>query len=175
MILILFILLGGAAWLYFAVQYEEKEVLEAVSRGDYEIPIGDDGENIVTKDEWESVYPYTVPIFIGQTLVNASIADDLPERIQGLSKTPFLPEDVAKLFVFGVYGEHSIWMKDMNYSIDIIWATEEGEIVHIEENISPETFPKSFASPVPAWYVLEVNAGFVSKNKISISDKIQLP
>ena len=66
-------------------------------------------------------------------------------------------------------------MKDMNYGIDILWVAEEGEIVHIEENISPDTFPTSFASPVPAWFVIEANAGFVAQNEITVGDEIILP
>ena len=104
--------------------------------------------------------------------MKASVADTLPERIQGLSNTPFLPKDVIKLFVFEAYGEHSIWMKDMNYSLDIIWVDREGKIVHIEENISPDTYPESFSSPVPAWFVVEANAGFVANNAISVGDEV---
>jgi uncharacterized membrane protein (UPF0127 family) len=63
----------------------------------------------------------------------------------------------------------------MNYSLDIMWATQAGDIVHIEENVSPETYPKSFSSPVPAWYVVEANAGFVERHKIVLGDKVVLP
>lgn len=176
MVLILLFLLGGGAWIYFAVQYEQKEVREAVARGDYEIP--DEPEEDFTDveiEDWRSIYPVTVTMLIGDTPVEASIADSLPERIKGLSNTPFLPDNVVKLFAFGVPGSHSIWMKDMNYSLDIIWMAESGEIVHIEENVSPETFPQSFSSPIPAWYVVEASAGFVASNTISIGDKVVLP
>jgi uncharacterized membrane protein (UPF0127 family) len=86
-----------------------------------------------------------------------------------------LPEHVVKLFVFGVPGNHSIWMKDMNYPLDILWVAEEGEIVHIEENVSPDSFPESFSSPTPAWFVVEANAGFVASNTIAIGDEVVLP
>ena len=66
-------------------------------------------------------------------------------------------------------------MKDMNYAIDIIWADQEGKIVHIEENVTPDTFPNTFSSPSPAWFVVEANAGFVAQHGIAIGDKIVLP
>lgn len=61
----------------------------------------------------------------------------------------------------------------MNYSIDILWATKEGKL-YIEENISPETYPASFESPTPAWYVVEANAGFVKANGIVVGSTISL-
>lgn len=171
LVLLMFAIVGGGAWIYFAVQYEQKEVREAVARGDYEQPKKQEVA-VVSPEDWKSIYPNTVPVTIGAATIQASIADSLPERIAGLSDTPFLPADVVKLFVFGVAGEHSIWMKDMHYALDIIWATEGGEIVHIEENVSPDTYPESFASPVPAWYVIETNAGFVASNTIMVGDSV---
>jgi uncharacterized membrane protein (UPF0127 family) len=102
----------------------------------------------------------------------ASVADSIAERIKGLSDTPYLPDGVVKLFAFGASGDHSIWMKDMNYPIDIIWVNESGTIIHRKENVSPDTFPESFSPPKPAFYVIEANAGFVEKNGIKIGDEV---
>jgi len=180
MVLIFFCLVGGGAWIYFAVQYEQQEVREAVARGEYEIP---EEADPVTPDpaDWREIYPATVPITIKDVPVQASVADSLPERIKGLSNTPFLPPHVVKLFSFGVAGTHSIWMKDMNYPLDIMWLSEEGVIVHIEEQVSPDTYSRenprasqSFGSPEPAWYVIEASAGFVASNTIAVGDKVVL-
>lgn len=172
MVLLLLSLVGGVGWLYIAVQQEQQAVREAVARGEYEIPIATSTE--VAADDWRVIYPSTIPIRIGEVTVEASVADTLPERIQGLSNTPFLPDHVVKLFVFGVPGKHSIWMKDMLYPIDIIWLAENGEIVSIEENVSPDSYPESFSPIAPAWYVIEANAGFVASNTIAIGDKVSL-
>ncbi len=171
MVLLILTLLAGGAWIYLAVQHEQQEVRDAVARGEYEIwP----EEEVVNPEDWRIIYPNTVPILIGSSTVEASVADNIPERIKGLSGTPFLPHNVVKLFAFGAYGEHSIWMKDMNYAIDIIWANKEGEIVYIEEDVSPDSYPKSFASPEPAWYVIETVSGFSKENDITVGDKVRL-
>jgi uncharacterized membrane protein (UPF0127 family) len=167
LVTLLLVLFAGGAWIYFAVQQDHQEKLDAVARGEFEIR---NPETVYTEDNWQALYPGTVPARIGSTTVQASVADSLPERIQGLSETPFLPENVVKLFVFGTAGSHSIWMKDMQYPLDILWLDEAGLVVHIEENIAPETFPDSFASPVPAWYVIEANAGFVAQHNITLGD-----
>lgn len=171
MVLLVFVLAGGVAWIYFAVQYEQGEIREAVARGDYEIPL-DEPQSEITQEDWRAIYPNTIPITIAGIEVQASIADTLSTRIKGLSGTQFLPDNVVKLFAFGVPGEHSIWMKDMNYSLDILWVAKEGDVVHIEEDVSPETFPESFSSPVPAWYVVEAAAGFVANNSITVGDEV---
>lgn len=167
LVTLLLVLLAGAAWIYFAVQQDHQEKLDGVARGEFEIR---EAETVYTEDNWQALYPNTVPARIGSTTVEASVADSLPERIQGLSGTPFLPDNVVKLFVFGSPGSHSIWMKDMQYSLDILWLDEAGLVVHIEEDIAPETFPDSFSSPIPAWYVLEANAGFVAQHSINVGD-----
>lgn len=172
MVLLLLVIVGGSAWIYFAVTSERQSVRDAVARGDFEIRPDTEAATSSTA-EWRRYYPVTRPIVIGDASVLASVADTIPERIKGLSDTPYLPENVVKLFVFGAEGPHSIWMKDMNYAIDIIWARRDGEIVHIEEAVAPETFPESFSSPVPAWYVIETNAGFVAAKGIERGDTIK--
>lgn len=175
MVLLVVVLTGGVTWGYFAVQQERAEIRESVARGDYQIP-DEPADGTVTKtQDWQEIYPNTIQITIGSVVVQASVADTLSKRITGLSDTPYLPDEVVKLFAFGTPGAHSIWMKDMNYALDILWAAEEGEIVHIEENVSPDTFPTSFSSPTPAWYVVEANAGFVEKNQIAIGDEVVIP
>lgn len=172
MVMIVLVLVGGAGWLYGTLKQEDRELREAVKRGEYEIPLSDD---TAVEQDWRVYYPELVPIVIGSTTVGASVADSMPERIKGLSDTPFLPTGVVKLFAFGTEGEHAIWMKDMNYSLDIIWVAESGRIVHIEENVSPTTYPESFASPKPAWYVIEANAGFVASTSLSVGDEVIVP
>jgi len=129
----------------------------------------------IKPEQWELIYPDTKAMTIGEIPVKASIADSWPERILGLSDTPFLPEDVVKLFIFDTPGLHSIWMKDMNYPIDIIWVSGTGVIVDIKESALPESFPASFSSTVDAVYVIETVAGFAEKFRVAIGDTVVLP
>jgi uncharacterized protein len=132
-------------------------------------------ETYTETDSWETIYPDTKVMKIGSLSVNASIAKSWPERIRGLSGTPYLPFEVVKLFVFDTPGQHSIWMKDMNYAIDIIWVDAAGVIVDKKENVSPDTYPASFEPVAPALYIIEAQAGFLEKAKVTIGDKVSLP
>jgi uncharacterized membrane protein (UPF0127 family) len=166
MVVITVALIAGGAWLYAGVT-EEQAARERIQ--------AEVNAEAAAEPDWKEFYPVTVPITIGGVPVLASVADSLPERIQGLSNTPYLPAHVVKLFAFGSAGEHPIWMKDMNYAIDIFWTDEAGTIVHLEESVSPDTFPQSFASPEPAWYVVESQAGFAASNSIAVGDAVVLP
>jgi uncharacterized membrane protein (UPF0127 family) len=174
MVLIALALIAGAGWFYLSIKHKQQEVRDAVARGEYEIRQASTTTE-TTDEDWRTYFPTVVPIVIASTTMYASIADDLPSRIKGLSGTPYLPQEVVKLFAFGAAGEQSIWMKDMLYPLDIMWLNKEGVIVHIAENIAPDTYPKSFSSPSPAWYVIEANAGFVASSSIKKGDKVVIP
>ena len=81
----------------------------------------------------------------------------------------------VKLFVFDSPGLHSIWMKDMNYPLDIIWVDTDDKIIYIEEDVQPESFPNFFTPSDPAKYVIEANAGFVARNEIKVGEVVLLP
>src|SRR3989338_1806519 len=78
---------------------------------------------------------------------------------QSLSGRSGLAEGEGMLFVFPQDGKYGFWMKDMRFSIDILWLNASGMVVYMAQNVSPDSFPKSFESDVPARYVLELPAG----------------
>lgn len=80
-------------------------------------------------------------------------------RQKGLSGRKEIPQDYGMLFIFPTLGAHGFWMKDMHVAIDIIWLSDTGNILGIEENVSPDTYPNVFYPPEPVRYVLETRAG----------------
>ena len=107
----------------------------------------------------------------GKHLV-AAVANTPREREQGLSGTHFLNGSNGMFFIFEEADEHGFWMKDMTFSIDILWINEDNEIVDIEQNVSPNTYPQIFKSDVPAKYVLEVMAGWTQENEVEVGDTV---
>ena len=104
--------------------------------------------------------------------INIEIADEPKEQSQGLSGREYLAPDSGMLFVFPQLITPSFWMKDMKFSLDLIWIDENGKIIEITKNVSPATYPKSFLPPSPIKYVLEVNAGYTEENNIKAGDEI---
>jgi len=135
-----------------------------------DIPVALERNSII--DEW---YAPLYPMTIGSTTVLASIADTSDTRAKGLSGTPYLPEGIAKLFIFNESKPWSFWMKDMNYAIDIIWVDEAGLVVHIETAVSPASYPKTFVPSAPAKYVVEVPSGYAEQNGIVAGTIVELP
>lgn len=102
------------------------------------------------------------------------VADTREERTLGLSGRLRLAPNQAMLFRFEESGTHCMWMKDMNFPIDVLWLNEETGIVHIEENVVPETFPKQFCSPNPSYYVMELAAGQVAAKGLKQGDSVDI-
>jgi len=106
--------------------------------------------------------------------ISAVVVDTPESREKGLSGNPGLKSDEGMLFVFPEDDFHSFWMKDMRFSIDIVWLSADGVVVDIAENVSPSTYPRSFVSELPARYVLELPAGFVKTHGLKESDIVGL-
>jgi uncharacterized membrane protein (UPF0127 family) len=113
-------------------------------------------------------------VVIGGEKIAVALAITDAQRQQGLSGTQSLKEGEGMLFVFSDDGPHHFWMKDMNYSIDIIWIDSDGRIVHIEPSLSPDTYPTSYGPDTPSRYVLEVNAGFAQAHALKVGDIVRL-
>ena len=124
--------------------------------------------------EWLGI-PVTYTVFIDEVPVIVNIADSSAERQQGLSGVTSLGEQEGMLFIFDQSDRYGMWMKDMVIPLDIIWIDVEQKIIHIEENVQPDTYPKTFSSPMPARFVLEVPAFFVDSFKIRLGQRLQLP
>lgn len=98
-------------------------------------------------------------IIVGKAKIPLYLADNEEKRIKGLSGLLSIPHNHGMFFIFDNSDYQSIWMKDMLFPIDIIWIDDNNKIVHIEKNVSPDTYPKIFTAPVRTRYVLELNAG----------------
>lgn len=111
---------------------------------------------------------------IGETSISLDIADNEEERKLGLGGRESMPKNHGMLFVFDEYTEHGIWMKDMKFALDIVWLNKYSEVIYIERNVSPDTFPKVFGPQKSSQYVIEFNAGFLERNSIKLGDKFVL-
>lgn len=97
-------------------------------------------------------------ITVAGKIFNVEIADTEAKRSLGLSERSSLKEKEGMLFIFPTSGFPRFWMKDMNFPIDIVWLNERFEVVGIEKNVSPDTYPQTFTPSTPVKYVLEVPA-----------------
>lgn len=94
---------------------------------------------------------------------------DTPElRSKGLSDRESLDIDSGMLFVFDNQSDRNcFWMKDMKFSIDMVWMNDKKQVLNVAENINPETYPESFCPTGQAKYGLEINAGSAKDSGIT--------
>ncbi len=115
-------------------------------------------------------------IYIGDQAMKVTVADTLAERKVGLSNVAGLRDLQGKLLIFDDEDYHGIWMKDMLFPIDVIWIDNDLEIVHIESNVQPSSYPDTiYGPPKPARYILETKAFFASSYKLNVGEKINIP
>ena len=116
----------------------------------------------------------TGAIVIGDRVtVTVELARSLDEKVRGLSGRPGLKPGTGMLFVYDRPQAIGIWMKDMRFSLDILWIRE-GRVVHIERNAPPLTAvgPERVYTATGDM-VLELPAGFTGDRKIKVGDSVK--
>jgi len=114
---------------------------------------------------------------IAGQMLKVELALTKEEQERGLSLRKDLKEDEGMLFVFNTPDKYSFWMKDMNFSIDIIWLAppeagqgEDSHVVYIKKNAKPGSFPEIFKPNKNSKYILEVISDFSEKNNLKEGD-----
>lgn len=128
-------------------------------------------KNILSSEQLQNFIHGGKYLVIGDAKLKILLADSEEERVLGLSDKDHLDNDQGMLFMFGENGNHGIWMKDMKFSIDIIWLDSKFQVVDYISDVAPESYPNVFKPKKPAKYVLEVNSGFIKANGIKIEDQ----
>ena len=125
----------------------------------------DVGRDVVTVSEDQ--------IKVGDDVFLVEIADTSEERTKGLSGRPGLAANRGMLFLFDRPDLYGFWMKDMKFSINIIWI-KENRVVGITEELEPDTNPnpKIYYPPTLVDKVLEVRAGVVRERNIRVGDEV---
>lgn len=60
-------------------------------------------------------------------------------------------------------------MKDMQYSIDIVWLDAAKKVIYIVKDAHPDSYPEViFKPPQEARYVIELKAGVVDSKRITM-------
>jgi len=110
---------------------------------------------------------YQFDVYVAQTSL---------EHTQGLSNIDLTEFDAdGMLFVFDDSTQRTFWMKDMEFSIDIIWI-QDGWIVKTEENVpapKDQNVRYMHSEPFEVNAVLEFPAGTVDKYGIDSNQKVR--
>lgn len=110
---------------------------------------------------------------LGDGLYTARVARTEAERERGLGGTTGLAPDEAMLFVFDRDDTWGIWMKDMQYPIDVVWLSDQKQVVYSVSNMQPDSYPQVFRPKRSARYVVELPAGSIARKAIGAATVAQ--
>jgi uncharacterized membrane protein (UPF0127 family) len=97
-------------------------------------------------------------LILGHQRYDLEITKTPAEQIHGLSDRNKLPVNHVMLFNFKPPAEVCFWMKE--------------DVIYLERNLSPKTYPNSYCPTSRARYVLEFNAGISKQQNINIGSHI---
>lgn len=121
----------------------------------------------------QTYHPEKLQIIDGErsTSFRIELADSPEVRSKGLMFRETMPEDAGMLFCFEEVKPVLMWMKNTILPLDMIFIRADGTISSIEENTVPFS-EKIIASKEPILFVLELNAGAVSKFGIKNENRV---
>lgn len=127
-------------------------------------------KEIVFKKEGEvSIFKTNTDSLI--TKLDIEIAETEYETQTGLMYRKTLENKQGMLFIFNDSQPRSFYMKNTEFSLDIIYIDASYTIVSIQENAQPFN-TSSLPSEKPAKYVLEIKGGLCQQLNIEKGDKI---
>ena len=104
--------------------------------------------------------------------IDIEIAEGDYETQTGLMYRKGMEDNQGMLFLFDTETPRSFYMKNTEFSIDIIFINAKKEIVQIYDSAKPYD-QSSLPSVSPCQYVLEVNAGLTSRWGIKAGDVVE--
>lgn len=107
---------------------------------------------------------------LGDGVFHTALALNDGERTKGLSSVGKLDPDQALLMAFPSEDKWGIWMKDMNFPIDIVWLNSEKKIINIVKNASTNDYPMTYTPKTLAKYVIELPAGTIDSKSIAMNN-----
>ena len=96
--------------------------------------------------------------------IEAEVAADDPNRMQGLMHRRNMAANQGMLFVFPQAARHCMWMRNTFLPLSVAFLDEDGRILNIE-NMQPQT-EENHCSTKAARYALEMNLGWFSSKGI---------
>jgi uncharacterized membrane protein (UPF0127 family) len=106
------------------------------------------------------------------TTYNLEVVTSEAQLEKGLGDRNALGTDDGMLFIFNKPAVECIWMKDMRFPLDIVWLSTSKQVLHIESNVSQNTYPKTYCPDVNAQYVIELNAGQAKRAGINLGETL---
>lgn len=102
---------------------------------------------------------------IGMYRINAEVAANQPDRMQGLMQRTGMAANQGMLFVFPLAARHCMWMRNTLIPLSVAFIDDAGKIINVEEML-PKT-ENNHCAAAPARFALEMNKGWFAAKGFS--------
>lgn len=102
--------------------------------------------------------------------IDAEVAADQTNRMQGLMQRRAMPANQGMLFVFPQLARHCMWMRNTFLPLSVAFLDEEGRVLNIED-MQPHT-ENSHCAAAPARFALEMNLGWFAAKGLKAGARI---
>ena len=114
---------------------------------------------------------FSVDVDFNGGSIKSALAITNNQKNKGLGGASGLSSGNGMLFVFDDPASRGIWMKDMNFAIDVVWVNSSGKIISIDKSVEPETYPVSFMQD-NVKFILEIPSGDADKYGLTPGQKL---
>jgi hypothetical protein len=124
----------------------------------------------------DKIIRHDMTVLMPKGALEVEVADTYASRELGLSGRDKMGDDEGMLFIFEEPGRYGFWMKDMKFPLDMVWINQNGIVVNVERNVTPESYKekKTYINQSDASYVLEINAGLAERFGLYIGSKVKI-
>ena len=102
-----------------------------------------------------------IELTAGMYRIEAEVAANQPNRMQGLMHRRMMPQHQGMLFVFTEANRHCMWMRNTLLPLSVAFVDEQGVILNIED-MEPQT-ENNHCAAKPARFALEMNKGWFAQ------------
>jgi uncharacterized membrane protein (UPF0127 family) len=120
--------------------------------------------------------PMSAKVCIKKACFRSEVVATPEAREMGLMFHKDLAADEGMLFAFDQPSDYAFWMKNMSFSIDIVWISADQRVVDIAASVPPcTTEPCPLYTPLgAALFVLEIPAGAAAHSGMAVGDSITI-
>jgi len=104
---------------------------------------------------------------------SVEVVADALSQMRGLMNRDSLDANQGMLFVYDEDRRAQFWMKNVSFSLDILFVDRCGEIVEIYPNAKPDD-PTVISSSVPVRAMLEIPGGASKHAQIRSGDRMEI-
>lgn len=108
--------------------------------------------------------------------VKTAVARSGDERKLGLSDADSMPENGGMLFAYDASSDHTFWMRDMSFGLDIVYVASDRTITSIHHAPEPAAgdsgTEERYQFSGTGQYVLEVTHHWTTERGVSVGDTL---